>query len=117
MKPITLKGYEHLYKVNKLGEVYSVRQRKVLKPFKDRHGYLQVCVCKTVSGETLKHWPRVHRLVCEAYLKNPKGKPQVNHKDMNRQNNILGNLEWVTNSENKLHGIKNKGVKNGKIRF
>lgn len=110
MKPITLKGYEHLYKVNKLGEVYSVRAKKVLRPFKDRHGYLQVCVSAVIDGVRVKHWPRVHRLVCEAYLKNPKGKPQVNHKDMDRQNNNLGNLEWVTNSENKLHGIKTRKV-------
>lgn len=107
-------GYEGFYEVSNIGriksleryiitkrygkEVKSFKQEKILKNKIDSKGYL--CVLLYKDGCI---WKRVHRLVCIAFIDNPKNKEQVNHIDGNRQNNKLENLEWCTKSENALH--------------
>ena len=63
------------------------------------NGYMQV----KVSGKQIY----VHRLVAQAFIPNPDNKPQVNHKDGNKANNNVNNLEWVTNKENISHAYEN----------
>lgn len=59
---------------------------------------------------------RVHRLVAETFIPNPNGKPYVNHKDGNRSNNHISNLEWVTPSENTQHAVDTGLFTNGKAK-
>lgn len=109
----TIQGYEN-YSVTEDGQVWSNITNRFLKPQNHVKGYKRVRLsCNTVWKN---HF--VHRLVAEAYLPNLENKQQVNHKDMNKHNNNVHNLEWVTNGENQKHAYKNNGddrrIKNGK---
>lgn len=73
----------------------------------EKKGYLQVDLYK--DGERSKK--RVNRLVAEAFIPNPESKPEVNHKDGNKSNNNVDNLEWVTKKENCRHAWDNGLVK------
>lgn len=110
-KPISIKEYSKLYEISNLGNVQSVDRvtgnRKFcgshIKPFKDRAGYLQV---NLKISKNIKSC-RVHRLVGESFINNPKNKPDINHIDGNKSNNNVSNLEWVTKSENTKHALAN----------
>ena len=108
-KPI--KGYEGLYEVNELGEVYSCEritsngkhiQRKKLKGGSFSNDYKFVCLRK--DGVNKNH--SIHRLVAETFIPNPSKLSDVNHIDGNKQNNCVENLEWCSRSENLKHAIK-----------
>jgi len=102
-----IKGYEGIYQLSKDGKVLSkARQGAKTKVLKGARGeYL--CVHLTKNGKTKKK--RIHRLLAEMFIPNPDNKPQVNHKDGNKYNNSLENLEWVTNGENVKHAY-DKGL-------
>lgn len=95
-----VKGYEGLYQVTSWGRVYSVNKQKFVNPQLTVKGYARVDLYNE-NGKR-KHC-KVHRLVAKAFIRNPYGKDQVNHKDGNKLNNSVTNLEWVTDAENKLH--------------
>ena len=97
-------GYEGLYAVTSCGKVYSYKSKKFLKPQKNKDGYLAVFLRK--DGTTQQRY--MHRLVQQAYLPNPEGLPQVNHKDENKENNALQNLEWCTQKYNMNYGSRNE---------
>lgn len=86
-------GYEGLYEVSNLGRVKRVVHMKTCVK---KHGYVIVSLFK--NGKTKSF--SVHRLVAEAFIPNPDGKPQVNHIDECKTNNCIKNLEWVTAKEN-----------------
>ena len=100
-------GYESFYQVSNLGNVRSIRFNKVrnMKSW-DSHGYRAVELCINNN----RYIVGVHQLVALAFIPNPGNKPEVNHKDRNRSNNNVENLEWVTQSENVAHAYRN-GVK------
>ena len=95
-----IKGYEGLYAITDKGQVYSYKKQKFLSPAKCGKGYLKVMLCR--GKEDHKNL-MIHRLVAEAFLPNPEGKLTVNHKDGNKLNNDVSNLEWNTYSENLKH--------------
>jgi len=99
-----IKGYEGLYQVSNLGRVRSLRFKKVriLKPW-GSHGYKHIELCVNNS----RFVTGVHRLVAEAFIPNPLNLPEVNHKDRNRSNNVLDNLEWVNRSQDVAHAYAN----------
>jgi hypothetical protein len=98
-----IKGYENLYKVSNLGNVYSYLTNKILKPGKD-NGYLKVNLSK---NKKIKQFT-VHRLVSLMFLPNNKDYPCINHKDENPSNNNVDNLEWCTHKYNNNYGSVNK---------
>jgi hypothetical protein len=83
------------------GRVKSLKydKEKILTQAIDRYGYMRVCLC--INNKILNK--QVHRLVAEAFIDNPDNKPQVNHKDTNKKNNRVDNLEWNTIIENQQH--------------
>lgn len=91
-------GYEGRYAITSCGKVWSYRSKKFLKPYLVGNGYLGV----KLDGKNC----RVHRLVAMTYIPNPEGLPQVNHKDENKHNNCLQNLEWCDARYNNTYGTK-----------
>jgi len=89
------------YLVSNLGNVKSKRYNKPLKGFVNNSGYKRV----QIGSSKNKHF--IHRLVAETFLKKEFSKEFVNHKDGNKLNNSVDNLEWVTRSENDLHAFRN----------
>lgn len=104
-------GYEGIYEVSNLGRIKTVaRVDRAGKPVPERirsnvevHGYLY---CELWKDNHSKRFA-VHRLVASAFIPNPEGKPEVNHIDGNKKNNVISNLEWCTYSENAYHAFKN----------
>ena len=97
-------GYEGVYEVSNLGRVKNVETGRILKPGKITTGYLQVNLCK--NGTRRK--ALIHRLVAYAFLSNPKNLPQVNHKDEDKTNNTVDNLEWCDCQYNINYGTRNE---------
>lgn len=98
-------GYEGLYRISNYGDVFSLKSNKTLKPETLERGYLRIGLNK--EGKRKRFL--IHRLVMCAFVEY-KDYPEyeVNHKDMNTQNNFIENLEWTTNKENSDHKHSNK---------
>lgn len=108
-----VEGYEGLYRVSSLGNVESLERyvdskrggtqlvhRRILKP-QVINNYLAVALCKdgTVTRKT------IHRLVASAFLEKESSDDVVNHKDANKKNNCVDNLEWCTQKHNVEHSM------------
>lgn len=94
--------YGEQYEVSDTGSVRNKITGHILIPQEDKKGYLRV----RLSLHNKKATAKVHRLVAVAFIPNPEGKPQVNHKNTDKHNNRVSNLEWVTNGENQIHAYK-----------
>ena len=103
-----IEGYEGLYQISNKGRVKSLYKgsERILKPWDNGRGYLLVTLCK--NGVALSK--SIHRLVAISFIINPENKPQVNHKDENKSNNCIENLEWATAKENNNYGTHNERI-------
>lgn len=109
-----IKGYEGSYQVSNLGNVKSLDREmmvnggikqyysQVRKPSVMKDGYLAMTLWRDSKGKSL----RVSRLVAAAFLENPDGYDQVNHKDGIKENNNVDNLEWCSSSQNAQHALR-----------
>ena len=111
-------GYEGLYEVSNMGRVKSVERMKwngkgyqkiperILKTIENIWGYLLVNLYQDGKMKSCS----VHRLVATAFLPNPYNLPVINHRDENKQNNIVSNLEWCTYSHNNTYNDRAKKI-------
>lgn len=112
-------GYEGLYQVSNLGRVKSLErsvikgqgglykiEEKIMKGSKDGSGYLFVQLCK----EGKRKFYKIHRLVASAFLDNPNNLSELNHKDEDKTNNRVDNLEWCNHKYNSNYGSRNERV-------
>lgn len=118
-----VKGYEGFYKVDDCGNVYSLKRATtkggVISPQKTHNGYYRVGLSK--NGKLKHHF--VHRIVADAFIPNPYNLSQINHKDENKTNNGVDNLEWCEQLYNVRYGtgikrqvLKRTGVKHSEER-
>ena len=109
-----IKNYEGLYEISNTGKVrsltrvkqfgrgYRTFEGKEIKLQQDKDGYFKV----NLSKDGVKKRFFVHRLVAMNFIENIDSLPVVNHKDGDKQNNNVSNLEWATHSENDLHAFE-----------
>lgn len=104
-----VKGFED-YEISNLGNIRSYNKtsdkhiHKTIKINHTKEGYEVITLSKTRKY-------LIHRLVAETFIDNPDNKKEVNHKDLNKSNNKVSNLEWVSHSENMKHAYVNGVVK------
>lgn len=119
---ISVTDYEGLYEVSTLGNIRSLDRvvktkrglksykGKKLNPSKSSAGYKEIRLYKVGVGKTFL----VHRLVAIEFLPNPNGYPIINHKDGDKLNPEVGNLEWTTYETNNLHAYSSRLNQNKK---
>lgn len=117
-------NYEGIYQISNLGRLKSLRvfcsftkkyypKEKIIKGKLDQAGYVMVSLYK----EGKVKYCRIHRLVAQAFIPNTNNYPMINHKDENKSNNNVNNLEWCTCLYNNTYGNKNKNISNPVIQY
>ena len=93
---------DNKYQANIYGEIRNKKTKRILKPVINKYGY---CIY-SINGKKIKG----HKLIATTFKPNPNNLPQVNHKDENKQNNKVDNLEWCNNIYNSNYGSRNKRI-------
>lgn len=107
MKPIA--HYENRYLITETGQVLNLANNCFLTPTANPNGYLKVALADGKGGQ---HQLSMHRLVAKHFIPNPYDHPQVNHKNGNKKDNHVLNLEWVSPTENTNHALMT-GLRSG----
>ena len=104
-----IKDYPGYY-ISEDGKIYSYKTGVIieLKPQLKKNGYLQI----GLHNKGIHRYVTIHRLVAEAFIPNPDNLPEVNHKDEDKSNNRINNLEWCTGSYNSRHGSRISRISN-----
>ena len=102
------------YEINRSGIIRNIKTKSIKAQYISSTGYYMISTSYKNKSNPL----RVHRLIAETFINNPDNKPEVNHKDGNKTNNSIKNLEWVTHLENMNHAketglMNNLGSSNG----
>jgi transposase len=108
-KWIYLNNEKSKYKISSKGYVVSTQykgQQGVVKKLKHNHDHDGYCII-TLNHKGKKYTRKIHRLVAEAFIENPLNLPQVNHKDGDKDNNDMSNLEWMSCIDNINHAREN----------
>lgn len=105
-----IEGFEGLYQISSMGRVKSLNYKgtgkeKIMKPQKKKNGYYFIGLRKRGSKKYCYH---IHRLVGLMFIPNPNNYPCINHKDEQKQNNHIENLEWCTHKYNCNYGTHNE---------
>lgn len=111
-------GYEGLYEVSNTGLVRSLNfnntgRAKLMKPRKRQDGYLSVNLCKNGKHKSIK----LHRLVASAFIPNPLNLETVNHRDEDKTNNNVSNLEWLTRGDNARYSNVNNPKRSKQVQM
>ena len=107
MKEIWKQIPNSVYSISNTGKVRNNKTTRILKPIKDKDGYLKVNLYILGNRRTYT----IHRLVAQAFIPNPDNKPQVNHINGSKTDNRVINLEWNTCKENINHAISSGLIK------
>ena len=112
-----IEGYEGLYSISNFGRVkslnyYNTGKEKLLKQGKTGRDKDYYSVALSKNGKLKSYL--VHRLVAITFIPNPDNLPQVNHKDEDKSNNCVENLEWCDNNYNSNYGTRNEKVAKSK---
>lgn len=101
-----IEAFDGMFSVSDTGQIRNNKTGKCLKQSLNKKGYCQIVVKPHGrAGKSVVF--RIHRIVATEFLENPENKPTVNHKDGNKTNNSVSNLEWATRSENMQHACDN----------
>lgn len=113
-----IEDYEGLYQVSSEGRVKSLNyfrtgEERILKCVKNKEGYLKVGLSKNRKRKTYY----IHRLVAQTFLPNPNNLPQVNHKDEDKTNNIVENIEYCNSKYNANYGTRTERIQKPILQF
>jgi mRNA-degrading endonuclease HigB of HigAB toxin-antitoxin module len=108
-------GFEGVFIVSNLGRIMRLKCRfakedRLLRPHISKRGYYVYNLCYKGKNKICN----IHRLVAQAFIPNPENKREVNHKDSNKLNNDISNLEWATPKENSMHACRSQKSKHQK---
>lgn len=105
---VPIANFERKYQISSKGEIWNLRDNSWQTQTQNPNGYMKVLLC--LNGVREQHL--VHRLVAMHFLPNPYQHPQVNHRDGDKTNNTVDNLEWVSRVDNIQHALQT-GLRGG----